>query len=191
MDAIVARLMDELRAQGLLDNTIILFTADQGYHLGYRDLWCKHSLYPGTLHVPLLVRYPKAAASGARAAGIVELLDLFPTLTDLAGLPEATGMHGKSFARLLNDPKAEGKAAAFADDARGGHAVYTKDWAYIERRQVGEYELYNLRADPECFRNLADRPEHADVRRRHSEQVNRFFPEQAGKAKPGKRADRE
>jgi hypothetical protein len=64
-----------------------------------------------------------------------------------------------------------------------------KDWAYIERQPVGEYELYNLRTDPECFRNLAGQPKYADVQQRHNEQIKLFFPEQAGKAKSGKRAD--
>ncbi len=178
MDGVVSRLLDYLREQGLLDNTIVIFTADQGYHLGYRGLWCKHSLYPGTLQVPLIVRYPKVAKRDARVAGIVELLDLFPTLTELAELPAAPNLHGKSFARVLKEPSAEGKSAAFADDARGGHAVYTGDWAYIERQPVGELELYNLRDDPECYRNLAGKPEHAETQQRLARQVTEFFPAQ-------------
>jgi uncharacterized sulfatase len=183
MDGVVTHVLDYLREQSLLDNTLVIFIADQGYHLGYRGLWCKHSLYPGTLHVPLIVRYPKAAVPGARAAGIVELLDLFPTLTELAGLPSAEGLHGTSFMRLLKEPQGAGKPAAFADDARGGHAVYTKDWAYIERQPVGEYELYNLGADPECFRNLAGKAEHLATQQRQAQQLRHFFPTQRVKAR--------
>ena len=84
----------------------------------------------------------------------------------------------RALPELLKEPEAEGKSAAFADDARGGHAVYTGDWAYIERQPVGEFELYNLRDDPECYRNLAGKPEHAETQQRLARQVTEFFPAQ-------------
>lgn len=176
MDGIVNSLLEDLRTQGVLDDTIVVFLSDQGYHLGYRGLWCKHTLYPGTLQVPLIVRYPKAVVAGARSSGLVELLDLFPTLTELAGLPSCPGLQGQSFASLLKNPKAEGKAAVFAEDGRlEGHAVYTRDWAYIEHSKVGETELYRLADDPECYTNLANDPAHVSVVEKHRKLIRDFF----------------
>ena len=178
MDGIVSKFMEQLRTEGVLDNTIVIFLSDQGYHLGYRGLWCKHTLYPGTVQVPLIIRYPKAAIPGARTTGIVELLDLFSTLTELAGLPACPGLQGQSFAPLLKNPRAEGKPAAFAEDGRlDGHAVYTKEWAYIERSKGAESELYNLGKDPECYRNVAKDPAMASIVKQHQKLVREYYPE--------------
>ncbi len=133
MDEMTGRVLQLLEQQGLAGNTIIVFTSDQGYFLGYRNLWSKHYLYPDVLRVPLIVRAPSLTRPAGRAGGVVELLDLFPTLCGLAGLPIPDGLDGTSFVPLLRDPEREGKAAAYAEGILyGGQAVITRDWLCID-----------------------------------------------------------
>jgi arylsulfatase A-like enzyme len=126
MDEALAGVMETLETTGLAANTIVLFTSDQGYFLGYRGMWMKHYLYPDVLRVPMLVRIP--GVQPARAGGIVELIDTWPTLSELAGLPRPPTAVGASFANLVRDPTGPGKPAAYAEGIMfGGHAVVTRD----------------------------------------------------------------
>ena len=133
MDEALAAVMASLEAQGLAETTIVVFTSDHGYFLGYRGMWSKHYLYPEVLRVPLLVRSPGQSPAGRRAEGIVELLDLFPTLAELAGLPAPKAVDGRSFAALVQDPARPGKEAAFTHGLMdGGQAVNTARWFSID-----------------------------------------------------------
>lgn len=167
LDNQIARIMNKLRALGQLDNTIIVFTSDQGYHLGWRGQWHKHTISEQVLHVPLIVRLQDGSKNprGAKADGIVELLDLFPTLCDLAGLPKPESLDGKSFVRMLEQPDAEGKAAAFCSMPNswgGGRTVRTKKWRLIERLD-GSNELYDLENDPMEYKNVITNAAHSGV----------------------------
>ena len=170
LDAQMGRLLDVLRAKELLENTVVVFTSDQGYHLGWRGQWCKHSLDEQILRVPLIVRLPQGVR-GAKAHGIVELLDLFPTFCDLAGLPAPTTLDGKSFLPLLKDPQAEGKAGAFCSMPPGwgsGRTVRTKRWRLVERLD-GSRELYDYSTDANEYFNVINNPEHEPlVKRLHA-----------------------
>ena len=170
LDAQMGRLLDVLRAKELLENTVVVFTSDQGYHLGWRGQWCKHSLDEQVLRVPLIVRLPQGVR-GAKAHGIVELLDLFPTFCDLAGLPAPTTLDGKSFLPLLKDPQAEGKAGAFCSMPPGwgsGRTVRTKRWRLVERLD-GSRELYDHSTDANEYFNVINNPEHEPlVKRLHA-----------------------
>jgi arylsulfatase A-like enzyme len=157
LDQQIGRLLDHLRAKGRLDDTLVVFTSDHGYHLGWRGQWCKHSLSEQVLKVPLIVRHPQGA-KGAKAGGIVELLDLFPTFCDFAGLPAPGALDGKSFLPLLMDPKAEGKPGAFCQWGNG-RTVRTQRWRLVERRD-GSRELYDHGNDPAEYCNLIADPAH-------------------------------
>jgi arylsulfatase A-like enzyme len=109
------------------------------------------------MRVPLIVRYPRAA-QGASAEGVVELLDLFPTFCEAAGLPVPKTLDGKSFLPLIRDPKAGGKAGAFCQFGNG-RTVRTLQWRLIERND-GSNELYDHRNDPLEYHNVASNPEH-------------------------------
>jgi arylsulfatase A-like enzyme len=85
LDAQIGRLLEALETMGLANNTVIVFTADHGYHIGWRGQWCKHSIDEQVMRVPLIVRSP-SCATAARADGIVELTDLFPTFCELAAI---------------------------------------------------------------------------------------------------------
>jgi arylsulfatase A-like enzyme len=174
LDQQIGRLLDHLRAKGQLDHTLVVFTSDHGYHLGWRGQWCKHSLSEQVLRVPLIVRHPQGARD-AKAGGLVELLDLFPTFCDFAGLPAPGALDGKSFLPLLHDPKAEGKPGAFCQWGNG-RTVRTQRWRLVERRD-GSRELYDHGRDPAESHNLIANPEHkALVERLHGMLETEFGP---------------
>ncbi len=156
----------------------VLFSRDQGYHLGWRGQWCKHSIDEQVLRVPLIVRCPQGAR-GARANGIVELLDLFPTFCDVAGLPAPDALDGRSFLPMLEDPKAEGKAAAFASMPPiwgNGRTVRTARWRLVERLD-GSSELYDHDSDSAEYFNVIHDPVHEPlVRRLHAMLEKEFGP---------------
>jgi choline-sulfatase len=170
VDAQAGRVLDALKRLNLVDNTIIVFAADHGWHLGEHKLWHKRSLFEECARVPFLVVAPRAKANGQRSASLVELLDVFPTLCDLAGVPAPANLQGKSLRPLLNDATATIHDAAFTQARRGenaefwGRSVRTVRWRCTEWDEgTNGIELYDHDADPHEFTNLAGRPDYAAV----------------------------
>ena len=164
MDQEIGRLMEMLKNKGYLENTVVVFTSDQGYHLGWRGQWHKHSISEQVLHVPLVVRLPQGV-KGAKAGGIVELLDIFPTFCEMASIPAPEKLDGISFLKLLHNPEKEGKMGAFCSMPKGwgnGRTVRTKRWRLIERND-GTRELYDHTKDPFEYCNLISSPENKRV----------------------------
>ena len=161
MDAQVGRVLDALEAQGLADNTIVVFWSDHGYHLGEKDITGKNSLWEPSTHVPLIFAGPGVSV-GARASQPVELLDIYPTLVELAGLPEKEGLEGLSLTLQLRDATAPRTRPAITTHNPGNHAVRTDRWRYI-RYADGSEELYDHWRDPNEWANLAELPEYAKV----------------------------
>ncbi len=162
IDAQVGKVLDELKRLGLDDNTIVVVWGDHGWHLGEHGIWGKHTLYDVALRSPLIVRMPAIHSPGAAAKGLVETVDIYPTLAELCGLNLPTGMDGKSFAPLLDDPSAAGKPAAYSFWAAGrGHSIRTPQYRltqYTDRddpTRVVQMELYDHAADPEETDNIA------------------------------------
>lgn len=173
MDAQAGRVLDELDRLGLAQNTIVVLWGDHGWHLGDHGIWCKHTNYEQAARIPLIVAAPGLAAD-TRSASLVETVDIYPTLAELAGLPLPTEVDGRSFAGLLSDP-----AAAHRDHAihvyprtapeRGnvlGRAVRTDRYRLVEWKRPGdapenaELELYDYQLDPLETKNLAaEQPE--------------------------------
>jgi iduronate 2-sulfatase len=168
MDAQVGRVLDTLDRHELWDNTIVVFLGDHGYHLGEHDWWNKVTVFELCARVPLIVWAPRAAGMGHSTRGLLELLDLYPTIADLAGLTAPRTLEGRSFRALLADPSGPGKPAAHTIVARGtriGRSVRTERWRYTEweNGRLGR-ELYDHTNDPLEYRNLVDEPAHvADV----------------------------
>src|SRR5690606_5837504 len=104
MDAQLGRVIDELDRLGLRENTIIVLWGDHGYHLGEQGLFTKMTNFELGTRVPLIVSAPGMKAPGQKSRALVELVDLYPTLADLAGLPVADSLEGSSFAPLLDKP---------------------------------------------------------------------------------------
>lgn len=148
MDAQVGRLLDELNKQGLTDNTIVIFKSDHGYHLGEHDFWQKMSLHEESARIPLIAAGP-GIEQGHRWPGLVEAVDIYPTLSVMAGLPIPKGCSGTLLYGMEDDPK------TLAYTYKGnGHLIRTKDWAYMRYKDDSE-ELYDMKNDPKQFTNLA------------------------------------
>jgi len=169
MDACLGRVLDTLERTGQRERTVIVFFGDHGYHLGDRGWWNKVTLFELCARAPLLAAAPGLAADRATAA-LTEFVDLFPTLTDLCGLPAPDGLQGRSFRAVLEDPSTGHKEAAYTQVDRGqelvGRTVRTADFRFTEWGVQGT-ELYDHRADPGEWQNLADSPAHREVVARH------------------------
>ena len=168
-DALIGQLIQGLKENGLYENTIIVLWGDHGWKLGDYGDWCKLTNYELDTRVPLIVRAPGRTSPGSRTDALVELVDLYPSLSELAGLPLPEHLQGSSFAGLIDNPAGAGKPAAFSQFPRGndpeagengwesafymGYSMRTDRYRYtrwIERRSgdiVGE-ELYDHQRDP-------------------------------------------
>jgi arylsulfatase A-like enzyme len=163
MDAQIGRLLDALEASGRADNTIIVVWGDHGYHLGEKLISGKNTLWERSTRVPLIFAGPGITA-GAKCARPVELLDIFPSLLELAGLPARPDLEGHSLAPQLKNSAAPRAWPAITTHNQGNHAVRTERWRYIRYADSSE-ELYDVVADPNEWKNLADDPKFTAVKR--------------------------
>jgi iduronate 2-sulfatase len=193
VDVQIGRLLDAVDRLGLRDNTIIVFWSDHGYHLGEHGLWFKQSCFEEAARVPLIISVPGLNTAGQSSPRLVELVDLYPTLADVAGLTPPPGLEGVSLRPLLINPAAEWQHPAFTQVQRGrgpGHSVRTERWRYTQwdGGARGE-ELYDQQADPQELHNLAARPEYASTVAQMKSLLKRVHPVpvQGGKAEPGTR----
>ena len=165
MDAQLGRVLDALDRLGLAENTIVVFWSDHGYALGQHGQWMKQALFEEQTRVPMIVVAPGSAGRGKSSPRTVELLDLYPTLADLAGLKPAAALDGQSLRPLLADPQAAWDRPAYSQVKRGqfkGYAVRTEKWRYTEFDGGAKgSELYDEVNDPREFTNLASDPKHA------------------------------
>ncbi len=165
VDAQVGRVMEALDRLKLRENTIVVFWSDHGYHLGDHGLFMKQSLYENSARVPLIIIPPKPRHPGKASPRTVELLDMYPTLADLAGIAVPPAVEGRSLRPLLENPEARWDHPAFTQVQRGGFPGYsarTERWSYMEwDRGAAGRELYDLAADPGEMNNLAGNPAYA------------------------------
>ncbi|MCZ6890556.1 MAG: sulfatase [Gammaproteobacteria bacterium] len=158
VDSQVGLLLDTLDELGLAENTFIVFFSDHGFLLGeHGGMWRKTALFEEATRVPLIVAGPGIEA-GRVSPRLVELVDLYPTLAQLCGLPVPDGLEGTDFAPLLADPDREWKRGAFSMVMRGdipGRSVRTERYRYSEWGEEGPAELYDLAVDPGEFENRA------------------------------------
>ena len=171
VDAQVGRLMSSLDELGLTDKTIVVFWSDHGYHLGeHNGIWQKRTLFEQSARAPLIIRSPRANGNGRPSRRIVEFVDIYPTLVELAGLENPAELSGRSLVPLLDDPLMEWNGAAITQVLRPqddrlpepvmGRSVRTARWRYSDWGE-GEHgvELYDHRTDPMEFNNLAVEPD--------------------------------
>ena len=172
LDAQVGKVLDELDRLGLRDSTHVVFWSDHGFHLGEHGLWAKTSCFELDARVPLILATADGRAAGRSTEALVELLDLYPTLVDLCGLPAPGHLEGVSLLPLLDDPGASVKPAAYTwhprpaypakpfDAEAMGHSMRTPTHRYTEWRdfktdEILARELYDHRVDPRETRNVA------------------------------------
>jgi iduronate 2-sulfatase len=195
MDAQIGKVLDALASEGLADKTVVVFVADHGYHIGEHGLWGKTSNFEYDAHVPLLISVPGSKQSGQQTDSLVELVDLFPTLVELCGLPKPAKLDGASLVPILNDAKTQVKTAAFSQFPRPayydreptaqpesmGYSVRTPDARYTEWRdwQTGRLlasELYEHPRDEAELTNRAAAPTDAGVAQAAQAALHAEFP---------------
>lgn len=172
VDTQVGRLLDELDRLNLTDNTIVILWGDHGWKLGDYGAWCKHTNFELDTHVPLIVRAPGARGNGRSCDGLVEFVDIYPSLCDLAGIPLPGHLEGASFARLLDDPDRPGKEVAMSQYPRKGLMGYSmrtdryRLTVWVGRKdpaKVAAVELYDHGVDPGETVNVAGKAEYVKI----------------------------
>ena len=164
VDAMVGRVLDQLDASGLAERTVVVLLSDHGYHLGEKLISGKNTLWDRSTRVPLVFAGP-GVQRRARTRRPAELLDLYPTLAELCGLPAPSGLDGHSLAPQLKDPNAPRPWPAVTTHGPGSHGVRGERFRYI-RYADGSEELYDLTVDPNEWFNLASKTEHTVTRLR-------------------------
>lgn len=167
MDAQLGKVVDAMDRLDLWRNTTVVFFSDHGYQLGQRGWWNKNTLFELSARAPMIVATPEVNRNGTSCSRIVEFIDIYPTLTDLCGLPAPENLAGKSFMPLLSRPDIPWKKAAFTQVQRGaiaGRSVRTERWRYTEwDNGKQDAELYDHENDPGEYYNLARAPEHTET----------------------------
>ena len=176
VDAQVGRVLEALAASGLERNTVVVLCSDHGWHLGEKGITGKNTLWERSTRVPLIFAGPGVAAA-AKCGRPAELLDVYPTLLDLCGLPANKSTEGMSLVPQLKDARAARDRPAVTTHNPGNHAVRTEKWRYI-RYADGSEELYDTVKDPHEWTNLAADPAHAALK----QELAQWLP--AGSAPP-------
>ncbi len=168
VDVQIGRVLAELDRLGLREKTIVVLLGDHGYHLGENGIFTKMTNFELGTHAPLIVSVPGQKTAGQRTRALVEFVDVYPTLAELAGLPLPPHLEGKSFKPLLDDPAQTWKQAAFSQYLRPsgakemGRSIRTDRWRYTEwitaKGQPAGVELYDEQTDPQENQNVADVP---------------------------------
>ncbi len=152
-DAQVGRILNRLKKTSAADNTIIILWGDHGWHLGEHGVWGKHTLFEESLHSPLIIYYPGVPQPGNASQAVVESLDLFPTLCDLANLPVPNFVDGVSLRPQLENSDTIGHTAI--SYSRGAKTIRTATHRLIVHKN-GHLELYDHQSDQKETKNLAN-----------------------------------
>lgn len=178
VDAQIGKLLEELKRLALLENTLIVLWSDHGFHLGELGLWCKTTNFETDTHVPLIIASPLLGNRGKHSDALVELVDIYPTMVELAGLPVPDDLDGTSMGRVIANPGRSWKKAVFSQFPRPwmykdkpevmGYSVRTPHFRYTEWRSLQsglptDKELYHYEVDNIEYRNLAGNPDYGDV----------------------------
>ena len=178
-DAQVGRLIKALDESEYAKNTIIVLWGDHGWHLGEKEHWRKFSLWEEACRAPLMIVAPGVTKAGSRSPRTVDFVDLYPTLSELCGLPIGDHLDGDSLVPLLKNPNADWSTPALTTHGIGNHSVRSERWRYT-RYANGDEELYDHDADPMEWKNLASDPQLKSVK----EDLARWIPAKDAKEAP-------
>lgn len=175
VDALIGRVIETLDNSPHANNTMIVLFSDHGFHLGEKEHWGKHTPWQRATRVPFVIVPPKNHQPdnfipGSPTDKPVNLLDIYPTLIDMCGLPEKTGLDGKSLYPLIKDPEMEWDEATVTTVGRGTHSIRTRNWRYIHYYD-GTEELYDTDNDPNEWYNLAYEPDFGEIKKHLSQYV--------------------
>ena len=183
MDAGIGRILSKLDALGLRDNTLVVFTSDNGMNMGHHGVWGKGNgtfplnMYDTSVKVPLVARFPGVIPAGEVCGGMTSAYDWFPTLLDLTGnlasLPD--GLPGKSILPWLEGKTPEEDSVVVYDEYGPTRMIRTPSIKYVHHYPYGKNELYNLINDPEERRNLIDDPAYRETARQMAAEMETWF----------------
>ncbi len=161
IDSQVGKILNALEYFGMLENTIVILWGDQGQEFGEHGLWSKNKSFTTSLQIPLILKVP-GKGENVRSSQLVESVDIFPTLCELAGISKPFHIQGSSFVPVLNNPAAQGKDAVFCRAPREGETIVTQTHTYTEfydrDKKVNASVLFDLRTDPGENNNIAELP---------------------------------
>jgi arylsulfatase A-like enzyme len=165
-DTQIGKVLDELERLGLAENTIVILWGDHGWHLGEHNLWCKHCNFEKVLHTPLILRAPQSVEN-AHTNALVEYVDIYPSLCELAGLPKPIHLQGKSFVSLTENPNQTWKEEVYCRWIRGETVVtqthtYT-EWINNSTGKISARMLYDLRNDSEETVNISEEVQNKEL----------------------------
>ena len=162
VDHCVGIVVDALTSSPYADNTIIVLWSDHGFHLGEKQHWAKRTLWEESTRVPLLLVGP-GIKSGEECREPASLIDIYPTLVELCGLPANRYLEGVSLMPQLKDPATPREQPAITSSYFGNHSIRSRDWRLVVYED-GPEELYDHRNDPDEFNNLAGDPAYKAIR---------------------------
>ncbi len=163
-DECIGRVLDALERSPFRDNTIVVLWSDHGWHFGEKNHWEKVALWRPACHSVFQILAPGVTRPGSRYDQPVSLMDIYPTLVSLAGLPPKDGISGRDLTPTLENPGAQAPSPALSTLGQGNHSVFTDRWHYIRYKDRSE-ELYDLQKDPHEWNNLAGNPECESVKK--------------------------
>lgn len=179
-DTQIGKVLDELERLGLAENTIVVLWGDHGWHLGEHGLWCKHCNFEKVLHTPLILRAP-GKKQNVTTDALVEFVDIYPSLCDLAGLQQPFHLQGKSFLPLTENPGLPWKEAVYSQWYSGA-TIVTQNHTYTEwfNDDSGKWTarmLYNLQKDPEETLNISELKENRKLTEKLSQKLHHHIEE--------------
>jgi arylsulfatase A-like enzyme len=198
MDADVGRILDKLDELNIREDTIVIFTSDNGFSCGQHGFWGKGNgtsplnMYENSIKVPFVASHPGTIPEGTVQRALMSAYDFMPTLLDYLGLPlpEGGNLPGQSFSGLLRqNGEATRESVVVHDEYGPTRMIRTRDWKYVHRYPDGPNELYDLRNDPDERRSLVAEPSEAARVVEMREQLEEWFrtyvvPEMDGRDRP-------
>ncbi len=166
VDDQAGKVIEALEKSKYVDNTIVVLWSDHGQHLGEKKHWRKQALWEESTKVPLYFKVPGNKSNGLKSNQVVSLLDIYPTLVELCGLPGAEKLQGESIVPIITQPETGRNKPVLSSWYYGNHAVRSNNWRYIRYRD-GSEELYNHESDPGEHINLAYDPQYAEIVTEH------------------------
>lgn len=180
-DVQIGAILDLLEKSAYRNNTIIVFWSDHGWHLGTKQHWHKQTLWEETTRIPFIMKVPGVTRTNSTCDRPVDMVNVFPTLIRLCGLPALNGLDGHDMTGLLQKTDADWPYPAISEIQNGNAAVRSQDWRYI-RYHDGSEELYDRRADPNEWYNLSGDKSYAKVMEDHRKWAPKFAPALPGKS---------
>jgi arylsulfatase A-like enzyme len=161
MDAQLGRILNALEENGLKDKTIVIFTSDHGYHMGEHGYYQKLTLFEDSDRVPLIISYPGQTSKSQTTQSMVEMIDFYPTLSELAGITVPSFVAGKSMLPILEDPHIKIRETALTQLVNG-YSLRTDNYRFTRWLDGGNdmLELYDRKRDPAEMENLAGKPKY-------------------------------